>query len=356
MRWQFNTDCEGPISKNDNAFELAQEFIPQGGEFFAKLSKYDDFLADIEKKRGYKAGDTLKLIVPFFKAYGVTDAAITDFSARNILLMPKAETALLYIQRIMPAFIISTSYRPYINALCGMISFPYENTYCTELTLDKYRVSESEINYLKKVHNEILELPAIDLPASAASKEELSEGSIKCIDRLDKIFWENFADMASGKILKGVNPVGGYEKAEAIERSCEETGFDLDHVMYVGDSITDVEAMKLVSEAGGLAVSFNGNRYAIQAADVACMSPNALILAMLALMFGSGGAEPVCTLASEWKSGQGNFGRIIGPSLPGFSVDDVSLHLIEDSDIEELVSQSESFRKTVRGERIGQLG
>lgn len=355
MMRQFNTDCEGPISKNDNAFELAEEFIPRGGDFFAKLSKYDDFLADIAEKPGYKAGDTLRLILPFFKAYGVTDAGIREFSSRNILLVPEAATALMYVQTIMPAFIISTSYRPYINALCELIGFPTENTYCTELNLDKYRMSEAEVKYLKKTHNEILELPAIDLPASATSRDDLDDGSITCIDRLDRIFWENFPDMASGKILKGVNPVGGFEKAEAIERSCEETELELEDVMYVGDSITDVEAMKLVRSAGGLALAFNANRYAIEAADVAVISPNALILPMLALMF-LGGAESVCTLASEWESGKANFGTIIGPSIPGFSVEGTSLYLIEDANLEELVSQSESFRKTVRGERIGQLG
>jgi len=356
MLRQFNTDCEGPISKNDNAFELAEEFIPQGGEFFAKLSKYDDFLADIAKKPGYKAGDTLRLILPFFKAYGVTDADIGGFSSQNILLVPKADTALEYIRAIMPAFIISTSYRPYINSLCETIGFPVENTYCTELALDEYQIPQSEIEYLKELHHEILTLPAIEFPASAAAREDLDDGSITCIDRLDKIFWEEFPGMASGKLLEDVNPIGGFEKADAVKKSCEKTGVQLSNVMYVGDSITDMDAFKLVRNASGLAVSFNGNRYAIEAADVACISPNALILAALALMFGGGGAESVCTLASEWESGKLGLENAMKWSLPGFSVQGTSLYLVEDSDLEELVSRSESFRKTVRGERIGRLG
>ncbi len=28
----YLTDCEGPISKNDNAFELAEHFVPEGGK------------------------------------------------------------------------------------------------------------------------------------------------------------------------------------------------------------------------------------------------------------------------------------------------------------------------------------
>ena len=64
----FISDCEGPISKNDNAFELAANFIPNGDKLFANISKYDDVLADVLQKPGYSAGSTLKLILPFFKA------------------------------------------------------------------------------------------------------------------------------------------------------------------------------------------------------------------------------------------------------------------------------------------------
>ena len=66
----FITDCEGPISKNDNAFELTCHFIPDGDRFFTLISRYDDIQADIVKRPGYKPGDTLKLILPFLKAYG----------------------------------------------------------------------------------------------------------------------------------------------------------------------------------------------------------------------------------------------------------------------------------------------
>ena len=61
----FVTDCEGPISKNDNAYELTNRFITDGDKFFSVLSHYDDFLAEVAKKPGYKAGDTLKLVLPF---------------------------------------------------------------------------------------------------------------------------------------------------------------------------------------------------------------------------------------------------------------------------------------------------
>ena len=356
MKRQFNTDCEGPISKNDNAFEITQNFVPNGGKFFAKLSKYDDLLADVDKKPGYKAGDTLRLILPFLKAYGITDSIIKDYSTRNILIVPGADAALKQISAVMPVFIISTSYRPYINSLCEVVDFPVENTFCTELSLDKYKLPNSEIQHLKELHDEILNLPEIEIPASARTRSDLDDGTIRCAERLDQIFWHEFPRMVSGKILNEVNPVGGFEKANAIKKSCEITGIPLSEVMYAGDSITDAEAMKLVRGAGGVAVSFNGNRYAIQSADIACISPNALILAGLALLFNDGGTQAVCELASEWEQRKREFERNISQAISEFSVKDATLCLINESNIKELIPVSESFRRTVRGENIGRLG
>ena len=163
-------------------------------------------------------------------------------------------------------------------------------------------------------------------------------------------------ETSSGKMLEDVNPVGGSEKAEAIKKSCERTGIGPENVIYAGDSITDMEAMKLVRNAGGIAVSFNGNRYAIRSADVACLSPNALILAALALRFKEDGAQGILDLASEWETRRTALEIKVKKSLPVFSVEDTSMCLIADSHMGELSSRSESFRRTVRGERIGLMG
>ena len=61
----FVSDCEGPISINDNAFELSSHFIEDGDKFFEIVSRYDDVLADVLKRQGYNAGGTLKLYYPF---------------------------------------------------------------------------------------------------------------------------------------------------------------------------------------------------------------------------------------------------------------------------------------------------
>ncbi len=53
----FVSDCEGPLTINDNAFELSGKYIEDGERFFQIVSRYDDILADEIKRPGYNAGE-----------------------------------------------------------------------------------------------------------------------------------------------------------------------------------------------------------------------------------------------------------------------------------------------------------
>jgi energy-converting hydrogenase A subunit R len=351
----FVTDCEGPISKNDNAMELAASLVPQGERFFSLLSKYDDFLADVERRAGYKAGDTLRLILPFLKAFGATDKGIEEFSRGNILLMPGAAETLGFVRERMPAFIISTSYEPYIRALCEVIDFPFEAAYCTKLALDRYPLPQREKKYLREVAGEIAKMPMIEWGEKAAGLADLSEAGRKVVRRLNRIFWEELTGMQIGRVLEEVDPVGGEAKAAAVRAILERTNAEVSEVMYVGDSITDLQALEMVKKSGGLALSFNGNAYAIKGAQVACLARDTRIISICAQLFASAGSEGVLELLLRW-------GREV---LQSAGVGEGQLALLApDAEIGEITpdnqarwtERSQEFRKQVRGVGIGSLG
>jgi energy-converting hydrogenase A subunit R len=356
----FISDCEGPISKNDNAFELATHFIPQGDRFFALISRYDDILADIVKKPSYKAGDTLKLILPFLKAYGATNQGIMEYSSENVLLVPGAKFLLRFVKAVMPSFIVSTSYEQYIRALCSLIDFPFQNVYCTKLDLDKYELNKRERERLKQLRKEISALPMPEIPKKARSLQDFSTQHQKAVKKLDKIFWEEISKMKIGRIFDDVNPVGGYEKAEAVRNIAKRLGNRLSDVIYVGDSITDVSAFRLVRKKDGLTISFNGNEYAVREAEVAVLSENAVVTAVLADAFNRLGKNGVFKLVKEWShealqkwgidsSLQKHLLKLYPRQLP-------KVEVITSDNKERLMRESSAFRKTVRGEAIGKLG
>jgi len=356
----FISDCEGPISKNDNAFELTSYFVPDGDSFFALISKYDDVLADVVKKPGYKAGDTLRLILPFLKAYGATNEKIKEYSSRNILLVPGARDTLRFVKDIMPSFIVSTSYEQYISSLCNLVGFPYDNVYCTKLDINKYEVDEKEVATLRKIREEVSAMEMIEIPENARAVDDFFQRDQETIQRLDEIFWEEIPKMESGKMLKDVNPVGGYEKAKAVQDIVDRLGSSLDNVMYVGDSITDVPPFQLVRKNGGLTISFNGNEYAIREAEIAVLSSNTIVTSVLAEAFSRLGKDYVMKLVEEWSpSGLKKYCatpalrermfKLYPETLP-------QVEIITAGNRERLKRESSAFRKTVRGEAIGKLG
>ncbi len=366
--YQLNMDCEGPLTQNDNAYELCQEFIPEGGRFFSIVSKYDDFLADVVKKPGYKAGDTLRLVLPFLKAFGVTDEKMEEFSEKTLVLLPGTEVMLPLINGLLPSFIISTSYMPYLEALCKLTSFPMKNCYCTFVNLDEYFLPKEEAETLKALASEIAEMAMIKWPLDAKGHEDLEPLHHKTILRLDEIFWKIIPSMSIGRILNDVNPIGGQEKARAVEDSVKRTGLALNHVVYAGDSITDCQALDLVRNAGGIAISFNGNRYAIRSAEYAILSDNTCILYGISALLKEKGRDALSGLGCSERGvldskalvdairGLGISNEIFSEMEGALERGMLEVYYIPDTDFEWLVEKSEKIRKEVRGHKVGELG
>jgi len=357
----FISDCEGPISKNDNAFELTSHFVPDGSRLFTLISRYDDVLADVEKRVDYKAGDTLKLILPFLKTYGVTNQAIIDYSTKNVLLVPGAKEMLAFVRDFMPSFIVSTSYEQYMRALCDLLDFPFKNVHCTRLNIDKYRISdEEEATQIKKTREQMVKMPAPEIPKGAKSLSDFPKEHQNTVRRLDEIFWKELSQMSVGAMLQEVNPVGGDEKTEAVQNIIAEFKTDLQNVMYVGDSITDVSVFKLVRKREGLTVSFNGNSFAVREAEVAVLSENAVVTAVLADVFNRFGKGQVMNLIKEWKPSMIEKFELYQPLRERFlklcRKKFPRVELVTAQNMKKLMQESTVFRKSVRGEAVGKLG
>jgi energy-converting hydrogenase A subunit R len=358
---QFISNGEGPITKNDNAYELCNEMIENGGEFFKVVSKYDDILADVFQRPNYKAGDTLRLVLPFLKAYGATDSSMLEFSRKNLLTMPGARKTMRFVQEFMTPFIVATSYEHYISAVCEVIGFPMENTYCTALDMDSIKMETWEGDLLKRYATEISKMKLMDIPEGAKTVDDFSPQDQESLRRLDEIFWEDLTDLSTYHLILEVNPVGGEEKASAVLDIRRRTGIGLEDTFYIGDSITDAQAFQLVREGGGLTVAFNGNDYALREAEFAIIADNTVVTSVLAEAFHKAGVEGIMTMAEDWNidglrsSGLVNeyllreFERTYPDKLP-------TVAKITPQNMKTLMRQSASFRRSVRGEAIGALG
>jgi energy-converting hydrogenase A subunit R len=144
----------------------------------------------------------------------------------------------------------------------------------------------------------------------------------------------------SADIVAAVHPVGGNMKLEALRAIAAGRRVELSEVMYVGDSITDVPPFSAVREAGGIALSFNGNRYALAVAELAAAAADTRPTRELALAFAAGGRAGVLEAARDWPPTSKPLPRV---------------GLLAESRAA-LVHASAYARSHVRGERVARLG
>jgi len=327
----YITDCEGPVTRDDNAYEIADAFLREGGRLFSLLSKFDDYLGDIEKIEGYRYGSTLRFILPFLKTADVTDREIQGFSGQHITVMGGIRETLQAINGLAPVYVVSTSYIHYIKEACQYLGLDMANMFCTMVSFDDYAMNEDEKKVIMDYHEEFLGLP----PIAWDDDGRVNPDSQRTIDVLKEFFSDRLPSLPVYQWMKDINPIGGTGKAEAILRISKQTGVPLGDVLYVGDSITDVDAFRLVKGGGGLSVSFNGNRYAVQSAEYIVVSEDTAVLRDIATGFCKHGKDAIQEgKASEttWIFKEGS------------------------CSIKDVIALSEKTRKEVRGQAIGSLG
>ena len=339
----FVTDCEGPLTINDNAYELAKEFIPEGDKLFEILSNYDDILADELKREGYHAGTTLVYIIPFLLAYTLNNQKSREFAKNTLHLVKNSDFLLDKAQKNINSYIISTSYEQYIESLCDSLDFPIENTFFTKIDLDSFNLTEDESKIIKELKDIILSAD---------------------FEVIDDIFTHRMPSLNIGKQIKDINPVGGKGKLLALKEIIEKNDSSPDKVFYVGDSITDVEALEYVKENGGISVSFNGNEFALKTADIAIIADNSMPLLLILDLFFRFNSDYVKQFVDGLNI---DLERTLGEFKCNHEVLDKFRETyngkelpfvtrITENNVDKLMKESLKYRQMIRGDSIANLG
>jgi Uncharacterized protein conserved in archaea len=212
---------------------------------------------------------------------------------------------------------------------------------------------------LKEIAQEIAQMRTVDI-TGITCVEDFSDCDQTLLQRLDEVFWAEIPKMTVGKLLTDVVTVGGELKAESIRDAAKKLDAKLEDAMYVGDSITDVEAFQLVRKNGGLSVSFNGNSYAVRAAEVAVQSESNLVTAALADVFCRHGKGAAIKAVEGWSiqalKDAGVDSALLAELTKLYSDGLPKVQIVTSKNMESLIKESSGFRKKVRGVNIGRLG
>ena len=242
-------DLEGPLAPQDNAYELMKLF-PSGDRIFEVISRYDDLLT-LEGRENYEPGDTLALIVPFLAYHGIKEEQIDIMGQRAALTPGASELVSKLRTHGWQVFCASTSYEQYATGVTQRLGIPTQNVACTSFPLNKISQSltQDDFTLLEEMEKQIPNLSS------------MVDDDIKKL--LDHFYWQELPQTKSGKMVTEVKPMGGSRKVKALEHFAAKTGEPLSHWVTVGDSITDFNMLQAVDNAGGLAISFNANEYAL---------------------------------------------------------------------------------------------
>jgi energy-converting hydrogenase A subunit R len=258
-------DLEGPLSPQDNAYELMKLF-PGGDRIFRVISRYDDILS-LEGRPGYEPGDTLALIVPFLLLHGISEADITNLAVKASLTGGAANLLSKLQIDGWKLFCITTTYEQYALHVTHKLNIYAHNVACTPFPLNKLRVvlTKEDTDLLKKIESEVMTLQPV-----------ADDNQIRQI--LDDLFWQKLPATELGATIAEIKPVGGRRKLAALNRFAESQGQPLSKWVAVGDSITDAVMLKAVEDAGGLAIAFNANEYALPQATMGLASTSIIDL------------------------------------------------------------------------------
>ena len=342
----FITDCEGPLTLNDNAFELADNFIENGGDLFKILSLYDDYLVDVVKKPDYKAGNTLKLILPFFVVENLKNEDLIDFSRNNIYSVNDSKFLLEYLKGTMNTYIVSTSYGQYIEAVSNYMEVPFENTFYTNVNVDELELTDDEIEKINEYKNSILENP-------------------DDYDLFDEIFFSEISEMGIYDKIREIEVVGGQGKKLAIDEIIERDAINTNEILYIGDSITDVEPLDFARKNNGISISFNGNEYPLKVAEIAIVSPSAIATAVIADIYARYDKNKVLEFIDDYNSTE-NMEKLFDDCdiddeikkrfFSIFTNNYPLIQIITDENYENILNESKKMRNDIRGQDIGGLG
>jgi energy-converting hydrogenase A subunit R len=356
-------DLEGPLSPQDNAYEVMHLF-KDGPALFEVISKYDDYLA-LQNRHDYEPGDTLKLIIPFLLVNGITEQDIRKVSKRAKLVSGARELVEWLKDDTWNIHVISTSYEQHAYNIASQLGIDREKVHCTRFPLDSFSevLGDSEKELIHEIQNEILSFCSND------GNEKSKIG--KLATQLDEFFFEKVPNTRINAIFDKVTVVGGEHKVRALMSAIGRA--PAKQTAVIGDSITDYKMLERIRSVGGLSVAFNGNAYALPHANIGMACVDIRPLYLILAEFRAGGVKSAFDLANLWEDQCREFVRdprlipthAVIPELARFFASTPEdtvfprLNVLKgktDEQMQQIAALHAKFRSLVRGQDTASLG
>ncbi len=298
---QLIMSCDGILSGNDYARDLCGRTIRNGERFFDAVSRYEDLSTYALERDESKSRQTMKMIIPFLKAFGMTDHFAYDFAKNDMKIIPGAEGTVSYLSHLLPTYVATSSFEHHMMALCDRLDLPIDNVTCTKMEFDSVENDRQEDRKLRELANKISSLRLPKTMYTVTESEFLDDDDATLIREMDSIFDDELPDMEAVKAYKDVLAIGSNEKAYALLEIRRKTEIEFNSTAYIGSGINDFQALDLIRDSDGLAISYNGSEYAVRGCNIAVLSSNTIVLDVLVGEFYNEGIQAVFDMVDNWN-------------------------------------------------------
>lgn len=290
----------GFVTRTNVTRGLCERYIRDGGRLYDALCRYET-VTTYSLSREDGIGSVARAVVPFLRAGGLTDEDAYRFSGDNVRLMDGAAEAVDYLWSQLPSFMATDCYEHEVLALAEATGLPLASVTCCALSFDKVQVDRKDAKALREMADAITKLRLSDELYSVTDSRYLTHEDSKLVDTVDGMLLETVPGMGFADDLRHVPAMSASEKAYALLEIIRKNAIGMDDTVAIGTGNSDYQALDLVRDSSGLAISYNGDEYAVRGSNVAVLGDSPITVAVLANEFYNGGIESVFSMVRNWS-------------------------------------------------------
>jgi predicted HAD superfamily phosphohydrolase len=347
---QIIVEAQGFLTPCDSIRDLASAVIKNGGKIYDLLDRYENVVNYVlNRSDAANATDCSRLLAPLLKAYGTTDFEVLQYYRENLPLLPGAKEVMKYFLDTMPTFIDTKMYEHGAYALCEKLEVPHAIANSSGLELDETDMSRKTCKDIREMAESIAKLRISKYQYEVNVPTELDDDEIRMINTLDDIYLKRMNNTEAQDMMQTMATVSANEKAYALLDIRKNTQVDLDGTAYIGGEFIDFQVMDLIKDGNGLAMSFNGSELAVHGSNVAVLSDDCTVAAVLVSKFYDTGIQGVFDLIENW-----NRETLEGPDMPDRNLVTEMLrrhpkklpevYRITRDNVDEIAAKSEAYR------------
>ena len=294
----YITACEGVLTTNRFNRDLCGKLIRNGTAMYDVISRYEYLATTVVSRDMATIGNRARMIVPFLKAYGITDHMAFEYAKETLNPMNDAKDSIGYLSGLMPTFLLTSAFDHLSMVLRDTLSFDPSDQFFSNLEFDSFEIDRMESKQLREMADTIARMK---VPEPYDLKDGLLEDDMNILIGLDEIFTDKIPDMKCFSEISALATCGTSEKSYEMLEYRKNAEIDVNNTVYVGNDYEDRMCMSLVKEAYGLSIAFNGDAEAVKNCNVAVIGDSVTPLVALAAEFYDYGIDSVFDMADNWN-------------------------------------------------------